>query len=1148
MVFHYDLPMHLKGVVREFHVAKKARDKYQLQDSLFSLRGNVLLANFSVAQELALKMNQARDSQRFPELAVSAGQLHAAGLLDEVLHLVLEVYRENMRAGLNSELLTTLATDLGASDSDSLLQGFVSLFPTSSVARGEESAEDYLGAMTDAVPNREIVIEELLMLYLANANPAMERLKDLIDDRELAEQSAYTDAISIAERYLAEQPPLVAGFNSLLEMLRAPSLANPTSLEGQLDFIRQHWLPVLGQRFAELFTRLLQGLDILKEEQKQVGPPGPAPTHILDFVTMGGEILSRRERHEYERFSPDRSWMPNVVMLAKSIYVWLDQLSKTYQRDISRLDQIPDEELDELTRRGFTGLWLIGLWERSEASKRIKHLRGQADAVASAYALYDYQIAADLGGDLAYENLRDRAWYRGIRLASDMVPNHVGLDGRWVIDHPDWFLQLDHSPYPGYSFNGPDLSSDERVGIFIEDHYYDNSDAAVVFKRLDRWTGEARYIYHGNDGTTMPWNDTAQLNYLSAELREAVIQTILHVARKFSIIRFDAAMTLAKQHIQRLWFPEPGHGGAIPSRAQYGSMRHEDFERAIPQEFWREVVDRVAQELPDTLLLAEAFWMMEGYFVRTLGMHRVYNSAFMNMLKKEENYKYRQSIKNVLEFDPDILKRFVNFMNNPDEETAVAQFGKDDKYFGVCLLMVTMPGLPMFGHGQIEGYTEKYGMEYRRAKFDEQPDQGLIDRHYREIFPLLHRRAEFAEVDYFLLYDLHSASGYVNEDVYAYSNRHADGATLVLYNNKFAHAEGWIRQSSPYKNKTTDQLSSQTVAEGLALVGAEQHYTRMKEQMTGLEYLMPSRKLQEEGLYVSLGAFKSRVYVDIREVFDQDGRYAALYEQIGTSGVPSLDEALTLLDLQALHRHLDTFLSVEKPQDAMIRSIYEEALRLAAPVTALNAQKLKAIRQALKKADQLGKKNPQVMPLLRLESLLRILVARQDIQMLISNLRLIQVLERHVKLADANRYARCLPLALHHAPAITLKTTAASLLKRLLNDERVIQHLEVNEHDGLKWFNHEAYQYLVETLTAVARSHGKVAARVLDSLNRELNEAEQRSGYQLTGLVPKAAVKAKAKTAAKAKSQTVKTTAKPPAVEKSSAKKSGRKISKANQQ
>jgi hypothetical protein len=65
-------------------------------------------------------------------------------------------------------------------------------------------------------------------------------------------------------------------------------------------------------------------------------------------------------------------------------------------------------------------------------------------------------------------------------------------------------------------------------------------------------------------------------------------------------------------------------------------------------------------------------------------MHRVYNSAFMHMLRDEDNAKYRMAIKNTLEFDPQILKRYVNFMNNPDEKTAVEQFGKGDKYFGIC--------------------------------------------------------------------------------------------------------------------------------------------------------------------------------------------------------------------------------------------------------------------------------------------------------------------------------------------------------------------------------------------------------------------------------------------------------------------------------
>ena len=102
------------------------------------------------------------------------------------------------------------------------------------------------------------------------------------------------------------------------------------------------------------------------------------------------------------------------------------------------------------------------------------------------------------------------------------------------------------SSISGYTYNGPNLSGHRDVGIYIEDHYFDRTDAAVTFKRVDFRTGETRYIYHGNDGTHMPWNDTAQLNYLSPGVREAVIRTIIHVARHFPIIRFDAAMTLAK--------------------------------------------------------------------------------------------------------------------------------------------------------------------------------------------------------------------------------------------------------------------------------------------------------------------------------------------------------------------------------------------------------------------------------------------------------------------------------------------------------------------------------------------------------------------------------------------------------------------------
>ena len=485
-----------------------------------------------------------------------------------------------------------------------------------------------------------------------------------------------------------------------------------------------------------------------------------------------------------------------------------------------------------------------------------------------------------------------------------MVPNHMGIDSRWVIQHPDWFLSLPYSPFPGYRFEGPDLSSDGRVEIKIEDHYYTRTDAAVVFRRVDRWTGDTRFVYHGNDGTSFPWNDTAQLNYLKPEVREAVIQTILHVARQFPIIRFDAAMTLTKRHYQRLWFPAPGTGGAIPSRAEHG-MSKAEFDAAMPVEFWREVVDRVAAEAPGTLLLAEAFWLMEGYFVRTLGMHRVYNSAFMNMLRDEENANYRSVMKNTLEFDPEVLKRYVNFMNNPDERTAVDQFGKGDKYFGVCTLMCTLPGLPMFGHGQIEGYTERYGMEYRRAYYDEKPDSWLVARHEREISPLLQRRTLFAEVREFLLYDFYTDEGWVNEDVFAYSNRLGDERALVVYHNRYATTRGWIRISSGYAEKIPGggkRIRQKTLGESFGLSGDHRMFTVCRDAVTGLEYLHRSRDLAEKGMHLELQAYKCNVFVEWRDFVDDGARpWSTLCDMLANQGIASLEDAMRALELKPVH-------------------------------------------------------------------------------------------------------------------------------------------------------------------------------------------------------------------------------------------------------
>jgi len=869
---------------RDFHVRRTARERYAIDDGLIGIRGDLLFTDVGGMRRLAARMNAARPTA---SAGVLAGEIAALGLLHEVGHLLIERYEAGLRPGAMRIALTEMERRLGT-DADRLLQRF---------------AEEYPGRGPRPEPPIER-LEELLLTRLSNENPALGPLHELVDDRVLADTTRYSEAIVGLEAVFAGQDELIAGGGSLIELLRAPARAAPTSLLGQLRYVREHWSGLLGDALAGLLLRLDIAIGVLAEEERGL------------HLRFGGGDGAGTEPHppslagaadEPEAFSIDSAWMPRLVIIAKSTYVWLDQLSRRYGRDIRTLDAIPDEELDQLARWGITGLWLIGLWQRSVASERIKRMRGNTEAVASAYSLDDYRIAEDLGGEAALAALRERAWARGIRLASDMVPNHMGIDSRWVIEHPEWFLSLPEPPYPAYTYSGADLSTDDRVGVVLEDHYWTDSDAAVTFKRFDRWGGEDRYIYHGNDGTSFPWNDTAQLDFLNPVVREQVIRTIIDVARRFPVIRFDAAMVLARRHVQRLWWPLPGASDGIPSRAQH-ALTQAEFDARMPAEFWREVVDRVAAEAPDTLLLAEAFWMLEGYFVRTLGMHRVYNSAFMHMLRDENGAGYRQLIRDTLEFDPEILKRYVNFMNNPDEKTALEQFGKGDKYFGVAMVMATMPGLPMLGHGQVEGFSEKYGMEFRRATLEERPDPWLIERHEREIFPLLHRRAWFAEATDFLLFDLHTADGAVDEHVIAYSNGAGPTRSLVIYHDRFGSTAGTIRESSPFAVKAAGggkRLVRRTLAEGLGLPREAAAFVTFRDARTGLEYLRSSLELHERGLWLALDAYQGHVFWEFREVRDGlAGQWRRLAERLGGRGVPSLEDALHELQLEPVHAPL----------------------------------------------------------------------------------------------------------------------------------------------------------------------------------------------------------------------------------------------------
>jgi hypothetical protein len=58
----------------EFHIKREVREEYELPESLFSLRGNVVLADMRQCRELAAKFN-AQIPANQPERFIRAGQL-----------------------------------------------------------------------------------------------------------------------------------------------------------------------------------------------------------------------------------------------------------------------------------------------------------------------------------------------------------------------------------------------------------------------------------------------------------------------------------------------------------------------------------------------------------------------------------------------------------------------------------------------------------------------------------------------------------------------------------------------------------------------------------------------------------------------------------------------------------------------------------------------------------------------------------------------------------------------------------------------------------------------------------------------------------------------------------------------------------------
>jgi hypothetical protein len=257
----------------EFHIARAARDRYGFADRLFSVTANVVVVDLAASRDLAHQMNIVRDSARHPDRLVHPGALNAMGILDEVTHLVLSLFRERRDPRVMLDALAWLEAGVGRDAFDATLLAFADQFPTTAVYRGLESASDWLARETAGAPHEAIALEELITIWLANLNPAFRPFRELFDDDGLADATTYRPIGRALRDYFESRPRFGSMHQNLIDMLRAPALASPDSLDGQLEYIRHHWADLLG----DFLRRLLLAMDL---RACRWGPPS-APTRAM---------------------------------------------------------------------------------------------------------------------------------------------------------------------------------------------------------------------------------------------------------------------------------------------------------------------------------------------------------------------------------------------------------------------------------------------------------------------------------------------------------------------------------------------------------------------------------------------------------------------------------------------------------------------------------------------------------------------------------------------------------------------------------------------------------------------------------------------------------------------------------------------------
>ncbi len=349
--------------------------------------------------------------------------------------------------------------------------------------------------------------------------------------------------------------------------------------------------------------------------------------------------------------------------------VRLSELSASLGR-AATLDDLPDSGLDALAERGFDILWLLGVWQTGDAARHVSASNPDwlaeyrrvlpdfrdSDVVGSPFAVRDYHVHADFGGDAALARLRERLRARDLRLMLDFVPNHVAPDHAWVSEHPDFFIDGTESQLAEQPLN---------------------------WRRMQTASGE-RILAYGRDPYFAGWPDTLQLNYGNPALQDAMLGELQRIATQCDGVRCDMAMLVLPDVFSRTWGIDA-------------------------QPFWPGVTAAVRAAQPGFTFMAEVYWDLE-WVLQQQGFDYTYDKRLYDRLREGRARPVREHLYAGLDFQDHLAR----FLENHDEPRAAATFAPET-HKAAAVVTFLAPGLRFIHQGQREGRKARIPMHLGRG-------------------------------------------------------------------------------------------------------------------------------------------------------------------------------------------------------------------------------------------------------------------------------------------------------------------------------------------------------------------------------------------------------------------------------------------------